>query len=555
MALLSGFLNDEHLLNEEKKVDGSQVSSTATSSMAAIHPPWWMWMLCFLVFSLALAARLYFIYHVGNPENAGLGWYGDTYHRWQIAYLSKEVGFGKSFLRLWDLKGMEYFWGIFHPILTSFLFSIFGSTNILIIRLTSVFFGCLTCVWLFILGNRYFNIGAGLALGVFAALFPVAIFNDATGSLEPIGISLMLAGICCWPNFSWATGILWALAAMSRAEAWIFSAGLIFACLLARQVSGGKKIALLVGWMVMMGLYMKILLDRTGNPIYPFWWNFLANAKGEWENAQGITPFQIKVRPYYIAAFIASLPFLIYAVIARPKSYLLTLLGWGNIAFVGMMMGLTSYLKSVVPYFWMIRFFVWPYIFAAGWLMWSFIGVLPKWLRSRSLIFSKIVAGFGVVLAVCLCVFSQIMWRPIIKNYLETQPNWQKASAAGKAIADIYQDGVIWYPESSTELLYFAAQALPNLSGRVVSQMYDSFAYPPFTEYKENGLDLFGNWEKDRHLVLEWIKKEQVSLLLVPAGRDYYLKLVSLEPWLFSSAGSVSGYGTFSAYYVNRDKI
>src|SRR3989344_6083818 len=68
-----------------------------------------------LVFILALVPRLLYIYVFSNPNFPG--WYTDVFHHWQIAYLSKEVGFHESFLRLWDFKGMEFFWGLLHPLI------------------------------------------------------------------------------------------------------------------------------------------------------------------------------------------------------------------------------------------------------------------------------------------------------------------------------------------------------------------------------------------------------------------------------------------------------
>jgi len=59
------------------------------------------------IFLLAALPRLFVIFFVTDPQNPGLGWYGDTFHHWQIAYLSKEIGFSQGFLRLWDFKGLE----------------------------------------------------------------------------------------------------------------------------------------------------------------------------------------------------------------------------------------------------------------------------------------------------------------------------------------------------------------------------------------------------------------------------------------------------------------
>ncbi|MFQ5922275.1 MAG: hypothetical protein ACE5M4_05475, partial [Anaerolineales bacterium] len=58
----------------------------------------------FSLITLAAIARLYVLFFVTEPQNPGLGWYGDVFHHWQIAYLSQEIGFSEGFLRLWDFK-------------------------------------------------------------------------------------------------------------------------------------------------------------------------------------------------------------------------------------------------------------------------------------------------------------------------------------------------------------------------------------------------------------------------------------------------------------------
>ena len=80
-----------------------------------------------LIFAGALVARLLVLFVLTDPQNPGLGWYGDVYHHWQIAYLSQEVGFSEGFLRLWDFKGLEFFWGLLRPLTLIALFNLTGS--------------------------------------------------------------------------------------------------------------------------------------------------------------------------------------------------------------------------------------------------------------------------------------------------------------------------------------------------------------------------------------------------------------------------------------------
>ena len=94
-----------------------------------------------ILFLGAFIARLYFLFFVSDPNNPGAGWFGDAYHHWQIAYLTKTVGLSHGFLRLWDLKGMEFFWGILHPVLTMTAFTLTGSVSIAVERAMTGLFG------------------------------------------------------------------------------------------------------------------------------------------------------------------------------------------------------------------------------------------------------------------------------------------------------------------------------------------------------------------------------------------------------------------------------
>ncbi|HXN00676.1 MAG TPA: hypothetical protein VN973_02170, partial [Candidatus Dormibacteraeota bacterium] len=143
---------------------------------------------------VALAPRVIYLFGISNPENAGDGLYTDVYQHWQIAYLTKEIGLSHG-LRLWDLKGVEYFWGSLHPIVLVILFFVTGSTDIVVARIQSLVFGSLSVVLIFHLCKRYWNLSVAVAATAFAAIAPTSVFNDASGMLEPMGVGLSLLGI------------------------------------------------------------------------------------------------------------------------------------------------------------------------------------------------------------------------------------------------------------------------------------------------------------------------------------------------------------------------
>lgn len=231
------------------------------------------------IFLLALFPRLYLLFFVGDPQSPG--WYNDTFHHWEVAYLTKTVGFKHGFLRLWDFKGMEYFWGLLHPLVLIILFTFTHSVDILVPRLLSVFCGSLAILFLFLLIRRYFNLASALGTAIFASFMPVVLYSDTVGMQEPLGVALVFGGLLLWPKRPVWAGFLLALAGMVRAEYWLFGIGLFGTAFFSKK-SLDHKALFSLGWILPTIFYMKYLLDWTGNPIYPIYWNFLANVKGEW---------------------------------------------------------------------------------------------------------------------------------------------------------------------------------------------------------------------------------------------------------------------------------
>jgi hypothetical protein len=128
----------------------------------------------------ALIPRLTYLFVFSDPENAGHG-FTDAYHHWQIAYLTKEIGLSHG-PRLWDIRGVEYFWGLLHPVLMDLLFFATGSVDIVLARLLSLAFGSLAVVLIFLLCHRYWGMPVAVAASAFAALSPASVFNDDAAS-------------------------------------------------------------------------------------------------------------------------------------------------------------------------------------------------------------------------------------------------------------------------------------------------------------------------------------------------------------------------------------
>ena len=491
------------------------------------------------VLFLGLSYRLYFIFFVSGSENAGVGWYGDTYHHWQIGYLTHTTGLKNGFLRLWDLKGMEYFWGPLHPLLLTFLFRLTGSFDIVITRFVSLVFGLGSIYLMYLIARRYWGRLVGFCVLVFGSLFPVAVFNDVSGSLEPIGVFFLLLGIFLWPKHAFVSGVAWALALMARAEAWLFSFFLILIIFLYKKRSNYKVEAFL-GWFIILILYMKYLLDHTGNPIYPIWWNYLANARGVWARNQDLylTELQFAVRPFLIAIAAVALFALVLAIYKRPRTLLFHIFGWGNIFFLGAFMGLGHYLKGWEWWFPVIRFFVFPYLFLAT-ILFAFFAPVAR----RTKILGN---GIIIIMAIMLVLVTQFTWIPIIRRFKETIPVWEQTLNWGKQIGLHYKGGTLLFPEHDPHFTYAVVKYGGVRGENILGQAFDPYFYFEGDPYKD--------WEEKRLVVLGWLKDYNVELAVVRYDAGRYQELFKRESQAFEKI-DVLEEGVYEIWRVYPERI
>ncbi len=517
---------------EDRFEERRRAEEVAAAAEPSPRPVPLYWTLAVLL--VALAPRLFFLFVVGNPENAGDGWYGDVYHHWQIAYLTQQIGLtAPDGPRLWDLKGLDYFWGILHPILLVLLFFATSSIDIILARLLSLAFGTLVVVLIFHLCQRHWGLRVALAAAAFAALAPTSVFNDASGMLEPLGVGLCLLGMYLWPKRGVWTGIAWALASMARAEAWIFSLGLVVASFLRRQAVI-HRLPMVIAWAAGIFLYMKILLDRTGNAIYPVYWNFLANAFGKWEFRDKLTPTQLAVRPLLGIILVLAAVGLGLTLWKRPRSYMFLTFGFGYWVFTAGFLGFTAYLKSWESWFWMIRFFVFPYEFAAVLVAIGLFVLAPRYLGRLA-----IPAAAAAVVAALVAV--QLEWAPILDMYGRTQPTWQNTMAAGNYLGALYhrpeyEGGILNLPPNNPSLTYAVARFGQVDGKHIVGQLYDPFYYLP-ADYK------YAEHPQTAGTLLQcWLAKTRTRLFVIQPNSENYRQFVSDHPGWFRQVGELPAF-------------
>jgi dolichyl-phosphate-mannose-protein mannosyltransferase len=525
LRLLPRFLADE------EEVDLAAGTTDEVVADAALEPAplHWAWTL-----AIALGAalpRLIYIFFITDPENPGQGRYDDVWHHWQIAYLTKEIGLSApGGPRLWDLKGLDYFWGILHPLLMVAIFDITGSIDIVLDRLVSVAFGVLVVVLLFHLCRRFWGTHVAIAAALIAILLPTSVMNDASGMLEPVGVALCLVGLWAWPKRGgfWA-GLAFGLATMARAEAWIFSLGMVVAAFLRRQ-GWQQRVPLVAGFGIVMLIYMKVLLDKTGNAIYPLWWNFFANAVGKWEPVS-VSAAQASVRPVLGLVLIVSVVGLAWSLWVRPRSYMLLTFGFGYWVFVAGMLGFTSYLASWVWWMPITRVFAFPYAFAGVLLAVGLLWWLPRQMGPRG---TKV----GWAALVGALMVSQLLWVPIWREFSPSEADWKVVVAEGEQLGAWYNQPrysghSLAVPPYRPDMTYSLAR-FGNVEGKhLVSEMYDPFSYLP------SGYTYAAHQVQVDTLLECWFHQTDIGMIAIPEHDSNYQLMLQNNPSWFQYVGTL----------------
>lgn len=504
-------------LAREDELDQDERQPQPDQHPAAAPLPWrWAGVLA----AAAALPRLVHLFAFSDPENPGLGVYDDVWHHWQIAYLTKEIGLtAPGGPRLWDLKGLDYFWGVLHPLLMVVVFTVTGSIDIVLLRLVSIAFGVVGVVLLFDICRRLWNTQVAVAAALFAIALPTSVMNDASGMLEPMGVTLCLAGIWAWTRGSggWS-GVVFGLAAMARAEAWLFSLGLVVAAGL-RRVNAGGLARLWLGFGATIAVYALVLDLKTGNPIYPLWWNFFANALGHWGNPTLAS--QRGVQPVLGLVLAIGLIGLGWTLWARPTGYMLLTFGFGYWVFIAGMLGFTSFLSTWRWWMPISRRFEFPYEFVGVLLA---VLLLYLW-RGRA----AWIGVAGVLLA------AQLAWLPIGAAFGPTEAAWQTSLSEGRQLAGFYNQApyrghALAVPPDKPEITYVLARYGGVEGKHLISEMYDPFAYP------EPGVDMGMR-------IQCWLSSNDVRLIAVAHSDRALMQVVASHPDWFVDVGTMQDVG------------
>ena len=326
-----------------------------------------------VLFLLALASRLFFLFFVSGLEYCG--WYHDSYHHWQIAYYTLHKGLKQTPPRMWDLNGMEYFWGLLPTLTESFLLWVFSTTSLVPFRIFNSIMGSFSVCLIYLLGKRYFSERIGLLVAILVAICPVLWEVDTSGMLDPTGVTFLLLALLFYGRNTLACGFFSGLASLCHIEFWFISLALC-GCYLVFERSGTKFAPSVLGWLAPMVPYFWFMQARTGDWLYSFRWNYLCSVRGEWIKDVWV-PFhaQIVPRGVAVASLALSVALLLYLIKLKPRQYPVHAFFLAKIAMQGVIFGLTAYIVPYIAMYQIGRLFI-DRLFALNYYYVSILAIL-----------------------------------------------------------------------------------------------------------------------------------------------------------------------------------
>jgi len=197
-------------------------------------------------------------------------WNGDSYVHWQIAYLSLKIGFRR--FRMWDLNGLEYYWGMIPHLVEAMIMGILGTTSILPYRVFNMLIGSFNVYLVYLVGRDLFYWKVGFFTAFFVAFFPIFTVFDIIAMQDTLALCFLILGFYYFRSKPLKSGIFLGLACQSRIEYWLVSFIFIISVGLLEKPRY-RFLPILLGWLMVMVPFSIFFKIRTGNFIYPLWLN------------------------------------------------------------------------------------------------------------------------------------------------------------------------------------------------------------------------------------------------------------------------------------------
>lgn len=442
---------------------------------------------------------------IGTSDSRFVAWYIDSFHHWQISYLSKEIGLGQG--RLWDLGGMEYFWGAIPALLGAIAMAVTFSSDLWPMQLMNIVAGSASVGVLYLVGRRYWGHWAGIALAAFFAVSPVSVLTDASVMQEPVALLFLVLALYFFLERPMLAGALLGLAASSRPDYWLYSGAILATGLVALRNGGmtaGFRTALpyAIGYALGIGPYVLHLWAQTGNPVYSLYWNFLGNVRGEWMPEVEPTVRQLQAQAAARVLFGVGIVGLVITAWRRPSGWPVIAAGLWGLFLIGYVLGISKYILGYLDRFWFDRIMLLPYLALAILVA---VGVAKLARMPR----------FGTALASLLLAATLLgltsLWAPI-QGHASKTDGYREDLAFGASVARSASEGRILVPGDAVVVTYSLVQ-----NGVEARQLLSQNYHP---EYRR----------EDSASFFQWLRDMDVRWILVKPADSFYQALVQGEP-------------------------
>jgi len=463
-------------------------------------------------------------------------WNWDSYHHWQIAYYTLHIGLKQG--RMWDLTGMEYFWGVFPHLVEAFIMWVLHTSSIIPYRVFNMIIGSLTVYLVYLIGrdNIYYKVGLYAAL--FAAFCPILAIFDIIAMQDTLALFLTVLGIYLYRRRWYFSGFVFGLACQSRIELWIiFPLFLVGVLILERfrQEERGKmeKFPFILGWLSVMIPFTGFFWTKTGNPIYPLYYS-LYNTFGGFRNpgsqfialiSKRIDSFLfywpkelIPVKTGFIIAGVVSLVILIRFIRKPPKGYHIYCMFFASVFFqAAFYLAGNPWYHKIYYLLIMARMFNWIILFGC-------IAI------SRVLLDPRI-ARLKMNLIFLLFLVLSFLW--FIPMYQPFQKHVITEYKIAEVAASFYQGGTILsgYPTLNYHLINtFKIKAKNILSHYYTPLYYGIYDKETFIEwFRDHNVTLWIQVGRNSDVALNYVMKN-IPELLTPLNTTSPIPIYRVNP-------------------------
>jgi len=336
---------------------------------------------------------------------------------------------------MWDLTGMEYYWGILPELAEAFLMWILNTASMMPFRLMNAAVGSMSVGLIYGLIRKFFHNTTASSVGaILVAMWPSILVFNTYGLTETLGIFFLLVGLWFYERREYVCGLALGFASMCRIEYWFLTLGFL-ACYLIFERSSTRFVAALIGWFTPMAPYMWHLNVHTGNPLYPVYWNFFGAALGGWTEPYTISSTTIVFRTIWLGIAVIGCFFILWLARNKKPSYPVYVLFLGYLAFQGVLALISLRGELVGTRYILDRFMMLDFIFMS--ILLSLLPVKISRVSKKMVKNGLRILYVSLIIALYITAFNAFI--PLYTAQSEMSHYFEVADS----LADRYDEGVI----------------------------------------------------------------------------------------------------------------